>query len=82
MMIIKIYDDISNQFTGIGRTFNLTVGGSNTTGIGTDGGSGLVFVNNIYQSPKTDNNPTIFNYEISEGVRNNNYRIFWNNQTR
>ena len=23
----KIYDDISNQFTGIGRTFNLTVGG-------------------------------------------------------
>ena len=64
----KIYDDISNQFTGIGRTFNLTVGGANTTGIGTDGGSGLVFVNNIYQSPKTDNNPTIFNYEISEGV--------------
>ena len=24
----KIYDDISNQFTGIGRTFNLTVGGA------------------------------------------------------
>ena len=64
----KIYDDISNQFTGIGRTFNLTVGGANTTGIGTDGGNGLIFINNIYQSPKTDNNPSRFNYEISESV--------------
>ena len=60
--------DISDKFTGIGRTFTLTVGGANTTGIGTDGGSGLVFVNNIYQSPKTDNNPSIFNYEILENT--------------
>ena len=64
----KVYDDISDKFTGIGRTFTLTVGGANTTGIGTDGGSGLVFVNNIYQSPKTDNNPSIFNYEILENT--------------
>ena len=62
----KVYDNISDQFTGIGRTFTLTVGGANTTGIGTEGGSGLVFVNSIYQSPKTANNPTIFNYEINE----------------
>ena len=64
----KVYDDISDKFTGIGRTFTLTVGGANATGIGTDGGNGLVFVNNIYQSPKTDNNPTIFNYEILENT--------------
>ena len=62
----KIYDDLSDEFTGIGRTFTLKVGGANTTGIGTEGSSGLVFVNNIYQSPKTDNNPSRFNYEILE----------------
>jgi len=62
----KVYDNISDQFTGIGRTFTLTVGGANTTGIGTIGGSGLIFVNSIYQSPKTSNNPAIFNYEINE----------------
>ena len=64
----KVYDDISNQFTGIGRTFALTVGGANTTGIGTEGSNGLVFINNIYQSPKTDNNPDRSNYEIFENT--------------
>ncbi|MHA2100123.1 MAG: hypothetical protein ACW99A_15720, partial [Candidatus Kariarchaeaceae archaeon] len=64
----QIYDDISDEFTGIGRTFTLKVGGANTTGLGTDGGSGLVFINSIYQSPKTDNNPNIFNYEIEENT--------------
>ncbi|MHC4691010.1 MAG: YHYH protein, partial [Planctomycetota bacterium] len=62
----KIYDDISDEFTGIGRTFTLKVGGANTTGVGTEGASGLVFINSIYQSPKTDNNPSRFNYEILE----------------
>ena len=62
----KVYDDLSDEFTGIGRTFTLKVGGANTTGIGTEGASGLVFINNIYQSPRTDNNPTRFNYKILE----------------
>ena len=64
----KVYDDLSDEFTGIGRTFTLKVGGANTTGIGTEGSSGLVFINSIYQSPKTDNNPTRFNYQILENT--------------
>ena len=64
----KIYDDLSDEFTGIGRTFTLKVGGANTTGIGTEASSGLVFINSIYQSPKTDNNPTKFNYQIFEST--------------
>ena len=62
----KVYDDISDEFTGIGRTFTLKVGGANTTGIGTEGSNGLIFINSIYQSPKTQNNPSAFNYEILE----------------
>ena len=62
----KVYDNISDEFTGIGKTYTLKVGGADTIGIGTEGASGLVFINSIYQSPKTDNNPTKFNYEIEE----------------
>jgi len=62
----QIYDDISNQFTGIGRTFTLTVGGANTVGLGSTGGNGILFINSIFQTPTTDNNPT------------NNFRIIEN----
>ena len=31
----QIYDDVTRQFTGIGATYRLTVGGANTTGIET-----------------------------------------------
>ena len=51
-----IYDDISEQFSGIGRTFNLTVGGANTTGIGSTGGNGLLTINNLFQRPTSLNN--------------------------
>ena len=50
----QIYDNVSRQFTGIGATYTLTVGGANTTGIET--GSGVVFINNIFQTPTTTNN--------------------------
>ena len=60
-----IYDDISNQFTGITSEFTLTVGGANTTGIGTSGGQGVLFINGIFQTPQTDNNPQQ-NYKIIE----------------
>ena len=50
----KVFDNISRDFTGIGATYTLTVEGSNTTGIET--GSGLVFLNNVFQTPTTENN--------------------------
>jgi hypothetical protein len=52
----KIYDDISDQFTGIGKTFTLTVSGENTVGLGSSGGNGLLFINSIFQTPTTTNN--------------------------
>ena len=61
----KIYDDLSEQFNGIGRTFTLQVGGANTTGIGSTGGSGIVLINGIFQQPTTTNNPS-GNYKILE----------------
>ena len=50
----QIYDNISKSFTGIGQTYRLTVQGINTTGIET--GSGLVFINDVFQTPSTINN--------------------------
>ena len=61
----QIYDNISRQFTGIGATYTLTVGGANTTGIET--GSGVIFINNIFQTPTTDNN-TGGNYIFNENA--------------
>ena len=53
------------RFNGIGRTFTLTVGGANTIGVGTIGGNGLVFINGIFQTPTTVNNPNN-NFHIIE----------------
>jgi hypothetical protein len=61
----KIYDNISEKFTGIGQTYTLTVGGANTVGLGSSGGSGIVFINGIFQTPTTDNNPNN-NFTIQE----------------
>ena len=60
-----IYDDISDQFTGLKTDFTLRVGGANTVGIGTSGGNGLLFINSIFQTPSTDNNPAN-NFKIIE----------------
>ena len=63
----KIYDNISKSFTGIGQTYSLTVGGANTTGIET--GSGILFINNIFQTPTTQNNVgNNYQYEESVGI--------------
>ena len=50
----KIYDDISLEFNGIGRTFTVYKEGQNTTGL--EAGSNLVFINDIFQTPDTSNN--------------------------
>ena len=57
-----LFDDISDNFTGIGKTYSLTVGGANTSsGIGL--GNGVLFINGVFQTPLTLNN-TGNNYEF------------------
>ena len=57
-----LFDDISDNFTGIGKTYSLTVGGANTSsGIGV--GNGVLFINGIFQTPLTTNNEG-HNYEF------------------
>jgi len=63
----QLYDDISSQFTGIGRTFTLTVGGANTVGLGSTGGNGILFINGVFQTPTTINNPQN-NFSIIENT--------------
>lgn len=50
----KIYDDISYKFTGIGRTFTLYKEGQPVSDA--IAGNNLVFINDIFQTPDTDNN--------------------------
>ncbi len=59
-----VFDDISDNFTGIGRTYTMTVGGANTiTGVGL--GNGILFINGVFQTPLTVNNAGN-NYEFEQ----------------
>ena len=50
-----VFDDISDVFTGIGKTYTMTVGGANTeTGVAI--GNGVLFINGVFQTPLTLNN--------------------------
>ena len=62
-----IYDDISNQFTGNKSDFILKLNGSDKVGLGTTGGSGVLFINGIFQSPSTEFNPNQ-NYIITDNA--------------
>ena len=47
-----IIDDLSQDFTGIAKTFTITSSGVNTTGITSD--FGAILINNIFQKPEVD----------------------------
>jgi hypothetical protein len=57
----QIYDDISTNFTGIGRTFTLYKEGNTVSNA--VAGNNLVFINDVFQTPDTENNNGN-NYEI------------------
>jgi hypothetical protein len=49
-----VFDDVSDKFTGIGKTYTMTVEGINTTGVSI--GNGILFINGVFQTPTTINN--------------------------
>ena len=57
---IALFDDLSDEFNGQKNTFTLTSKGSTQVGVNTLGevenGSGVLIINDIYQTPTTDNN--------------------------
>jgi hypothetical protein len=54
---IQVYDDISPRFDGLTNTFDLTIN-SGQPAIGNDRpGSAVLLINDVYQTPLTDNNP-------------------------
>jgi hypothetical protein len=63
----KVYDNISERFTGIGQTYTLSSQGIGTVGLGSTGGNGIVFINGIFQTPTTENNLSN-NYSIIENI--------------
>jgi hypothetical protein len=62
-----LYDDISDKFDGISSNYRLTVQGINTSGIET--GSGVLFINGVFQTPSTENNiGNNYSYEGAVGI--------------
>ena len=59
-----IFDDISNNFNGIQKSFNLTANGFEVTGISTD--NVIVLINDIFQSPNSTLN--VNNYDLTENL--------------
>ena len=46
-----IFDDISDSFTGIAKTYTNKVSGLNTV---SDPGNGILFINGVFQAPTTE----------------------------
>ena len=49
-----IYDDLSPQFTGIAQTFAIKYQGQDVDYV--EPGSGILFINEVFQTPSTENN--------------------------
>jgi len=64
---IKIYDDISNQFDGISNKYEITFNGQQVDEI--ENGSGILLINDVYQTPTTENNEgNNYFYEYNDTV--------------
>ena len=73
-----VFDDISDSFTGIAKTYTATVGGFNTTGPGQNAagafgnsaaGNGILFINGVFQTPSTLNNSgNNYDFETQSGI--------------
>ena len=61
-----IFDSISDEFTGIGKTFTLKVDGQNVSGFSTD--HALVLINDIAQGPSQGARINDFSLEESAGI--------------
>ena len=61
----QLFDDLSESFDGLETAYPLTSIGAAVTGIGTTGGNGVLFINNIFQAPYSENNPNA-NFKIGE----------------
>jgi len=61
----QIFDDMSESFDGLETTYPLTSIGVAVTGIGSTGGNGVLFINNIFQAPYSENN-TSANFRIQD----------------
>ena len=72
-----VFDDISEQFTGIDQRYKVKVNGADTVGINT--GSSILLLNGIFQTPTTFNNlGNNYNFE-SVGGNINQCSIYRNN---
>lgn len=64
---VRIYDDISNQFNGIENTFEITTDAQQIPEI--ENGSGILLINDIYQTPSTPNNQgNNYEYQYNSGT--------------
>ena len=64
-----LFDDISDSFTGIAKTYTTTIEGINTSGV--QPGNGILFINGVFQTPSTLNNAGnnyVFERDTSAGI--------------
>ena len=60
----QVFDDISESFTGVGKTFTLKSDGSNAVGFSTN--NACILINGIFQGP-TGGLSTYSDYILSQG---------------